>query len=526
MFADIVDQLSRLSFFLAVVLGFTVIMMFKKELRELMGRFSKLEARGVTVEANHPAPSQAPAGLTEVEAPTLPNDSEQEDPRGSLEVSTDPDDAGAVRRAMVEALEEGNRAQGEQLFERLRDLETDPDERKRDDVRRLAGLFSSGLDQTALDEMKRLAKDSAIASFALLTIGESMQRAGMTTEAKIAFAEAIAAAQTPLDHAMAVTRLAETEAILTDPRTAIRSLIAYLESESDPGACSVVWAGLASLYKEVNEALPHAIALHRLAEHSVNDAGMWLEAGYAYGQAGLETTAQLAVHCYLTALRFDQSHSMATNNLGVVVRYAGLPMKGVGYFQKASEKGNTLAMANLGNAYLDGGFLAEAKETLQEAAAARDPHPNVASHLSDLAKRETAEEQNFTALQTESARAADFVVTIAEAWIRSMPQISGVWKVAKTGDEVEVSTVEEEGEPKLRVTWVDSESQSERRFFKGSLSGGCASGPFHRKPNQDPAEWIADGSGFAVVSEDGTSIRMIRLNRASNERWTLTRSEE
>src|ERR1700730_15348973 len=57
------------------------------------------------------------------------------------------------------------------------------------------------------------------------------------------------------------------------------------------------------------------------------------------------------------------------NNLGVAYGEVGMPVRGVKAFRKSAEGGDTLAMSNLGNTLLNGGFFEVANELCKKALA-------------------------------------------------------------------------------------------------------------------------------------------------------------
>jgi len=95
----------------------------------------------------------------------------------------DEEDVETVRGAMVEALLDSKREEGEQLYERLKLKHVSEVERKSDRLHYLAALFSGGLDQGALSEMRALEEDPEIASLAHEMIDVSLTQAGLAREA-------------------------------------------------------------------------------------------------------------------------------------------------------------------------------------------------------------------------------------------------------------------------------------------------------------------------------------------------------
>jgi tetratricopeptide (TPR) repeat protein len=102
-----------------------------------------------------------------------------------------------------------------------------------------------------------------------------------------------------------------------------------------------------------------------------------------------------------------QRESATWNNLGVSYGEVSMPTRSVRAFRESAKADNTLAMANLGNKLLNGGFFEEANELCKTALAVPEYHKSVPSLLSRLQAVDDEEDQKLNqALEKVKTKAA------------------------------------------------------------------------------------------------------------------------
>jgi hypothetical protein len=110
-----------------------------------------------------------------------------------------------------------------------------------------------------------------------------------------------------------------------------------------------------------------------------------------------------------------------------------MPVRGVKAFRKSAEGGDTLAMSNLGNTLLNGGFFEEANELCKKALAQPRYDKNVPILLNRLQAVDDDEDKKFkAALEKVGAKAAFYrelgrsaVVETPQTIARHGPRVKG-----------------------------------------------------------------------------------------------------
>lgn len=530
-YASWISDLASLTWLVLGVLGFFLALIYRGEIKAILGRITNFEAkRKDTVvravldgeKSSRDNQEEAQPDMEESEETTVDEISEEVDsPTDSEEPEdVDPD---ALRQAMFRSFADGEDDEGERQFEQLVALTSDPAEGKRDQVRRYAGRFLGGVDQSALEQLRQLASDPEIAGFAFQMIGICLEKAQVWGDAAEAYASAVQQAAEPADRAMAAVGRARALSGLGDFDTPIRELRDLLRHETDPGARATLWEGFAAVQKKAGDPQQNAIALHQVAELAVNDSRKWFSAGYAYADVSTSASfALMAIYCYRNALKFDDNFAAAQNNLAARLSTLDLRLAGMQYYREAAALGNTLAMANIGQAYLNAGFGDEAKKILEEASSRPQPHPNVAAHLARLAGEQAKQGDKVSEFEAEGARVGDMMTAFASATLQDpLEGIDGPWMIGNTTQvHVEIS------DKTVTLKWSPSDFTARPRRFVGRIDGSGAFGRFEKKVSLVVTDerWEADGTGFMVVEKSQGNMRLTRLSGTVAEHFRLRRS--
>ena len=115
--------------------------------------------------------------------------------------------------------------------------------------------------------------------------------------------------------------------------------------------------------------------LEREIQITPSDTDKRFKLAYLYSQNNNDA---LALYHYLQ-IPENQRNAATWNNLGVSFRHFSITEKSTSSYRKSIEKGETLAMSNLAEVYMDAGFLKEAKDLITKAQTADNCHDNVAS---------------------------------------------------------------------------------------------------------------------------------------------------
>ena len=142
----------------------------------------------------------------------------------------------------------------------------------------------------------------------------------------------------------------------------------------------------------------------RLLQLQPDDADTRFSLAYDYSQANQN---ELSLFHYLK-IPYDLRPSMAWNNLGVQFDLADLPGKSVEAYRKAEALGNTLAMSNLGQKFINAGFLPEASEICDKAITIKDYHQNVGHAIARIKAIPTEEQNKETAVLDKAKPVSEF----------------------------------------------------------------------------------------------------------------------
>jgi tetratricopeptide (TPR) repeat protein len=172
--------------------------------------------------------------------------------------------------------------------------------------------------------------------------------------------------------------------------SALTLLETELNKETTNEQRSLIYEEISKIYKQKGNNRNTSIALEKSLEFSHGDRDKLFNAAYTQSNSNLNL---LAAENYSTLISLDPNNSMALNNLGVCAGDIKAPGKQVRFYKLAAEQGNSLAMANLANLYMQSGFFDEAEETLKKALKIDDPHENVGNALYRLKKTRTNDEE-------------------------------------------------------------------------------------------------------------------------------------
>jgi tetratricopeptide (TPR) repeat protein len=460
---------------LAVAAVIVAMVLFRREIGESIQRMSnfRIKRKGTEIGAELGQPTDEVKNK-EQQVESIDRGEVAGDPesRGNEDDEVDTkDDPVLLREEMFESYIKGEEQGGNRRFERLRSLESDPIERKRDEIRKHGGRYMGGIDPASLEILKAFTEDGEVSSTAHSMIGRSLHHVGKSLEAADEFKCAFENANTASDRAHAMVERAICLADAGQQELAIEELGNQLSKDSDSGLRAQIWTGLARVYSKSNLKKSAAVALHQAAVQAGNEADKWFDAGYAYTTLGSPDVYLLAMHCFRISLKLDSSLKHANNNLGVVLAGMDLPIEAIDHYRRSADKGATLSMANIADCYLQAGFASEADDLLKSARADPEPHKRVANVTADLEAKKADEAEKLSRMEGAGARAAEFMADYAVASWKPAVDSAGEWK---TG-EFEASASIADGN--IEITWKVKPPLPYRRFI-GSLEGAAMSGSF------------------------------------------------
>jgi hypothetical protein len=511
---SIASDLTSLTPLILGTMGFIALLLFRKQIQGAIDRAKEIEAerKGVKVRAalsNEFEEDSSDEATEAVATPPNSDTKEANDPLPPEVSSADSDGAADIRSKMMHLYSKGEEEQGDQAFEQLQAIESDPVELKLDRARRLAFRFMGGIEPNAIAELEKLTDDSEIRSFTYRMLGMCFEHTKQPSKAATAYKKSAESAGTPMARANATVYRSKMLAESGNGDTAISELTHLLDEATEQAVELALWDGLAAVYKTTANLEDRATALHHGALIAGNDASRWFQAGYAYSNIDEIKFSFAVIHCYLTALALDPDHQWAKNNVGVALERLQLSIPSRRFYREASQSGNTLAMANLALIYLNQGLDEEAEALLDEASAKENPDDKVTSVAADLAKRRTEQNQEFAELRENGPRVSEFLAGYGRSRMKSLPSLPSAGEMTGVGP----ANLKIEGSS-LVVNWKQGSYLSQRRF-RASIVGAAASGKFEKEAfssNSESTNWQEDGSGFCFITDDGKTLRLLKLS--------------
>ena len=208
--------------------------------------------------------------------------------------------------------------------------------------------------------------------------------------------------------------------------------------------------------------LPKAALLARAASLDPGRARQF-SAGFALQNAGF--SALSAVY-YELALNVSPHDESSLSNLGVAFNDMSFKGMSIDRYRQAADAGNTLAMANLAQLYLQAGFYKEADEQVKKGRLADSPHEAIGSAMVALAEARSRESERWAEARKIAVGQKRFLNELADAIaeeLREPDALSGAWMVndsSTTAIQIAGSTVQ--------AAWQDS---SQKRQLRGAMIG-------------------------------------------------------
>jgi tetratricopeptide (TPR) repeat protein len=155
-------------------------------------------------------------------------------------------------------------------------------------------------------------------------------------------------------------------------------------------------------------------ALERLLQLNPTDHDRRFQLAYKCSTMNLN---QLSTLHYQSIPRAART-AIAWNNLGVARTSLQLPAGAMTAFRRSEDLGETLAMSNIADRYLDSGFLSEAKDILERALSKEKPDKRVASVLNRASEVRAHEENRETELLEKAKLLSHFYREFGRALAR------------------------------------------------------------------------------------------------------------
>ncbi|HVQ57334.1 MAG TPA: tetratricopeptide repeat protein [Solirubrobacterales bacterium] len=505
-------DLQGLTPLIGIVLAALGVWYFRQEIKNVVGRLTKIEATRkdttvtATMEEEAIDSSVDASGTPEAEDGEL---GEPEPEAKAISSSADDadDDIEDLRARMIAAYMAGNKEEGDGAYDRLTSLETDPIELRRDQIIQRASGFMGGVDAEGLTALEEWVDDPDLGYLVYRMIGSCHAAGEKPEEAADAYEKSVDLSKDFENKSISASLRAgvlQKVGAHNQAQGELSRMIA--EAPEDREAKERLWLALADVYKALGELHLYASSLYRIAQIAGNDASKWFRAGYAYSEAGDANLGILVVHCYKACLSFEPNHQYARNNLGAHLSDRDMPILAAEHYEEAAQLGNTLAMGNMGQLYLNAGFAEDAKRMIDRAEELPETHEKVARVKANIASQRSEQIRQFGAIGDAGSRVGQFLTRYIEARNKAAIELPRQWGRVGGGDvAVEASSTT------FSAAWSEGSYRPGRRF-DGIRSGAAISGVFEKEggPLIGKSSWEKDGTGYGLIS-DASKIEFLRL---------------
>jgi tetratricopeptide (TPR) repeat protein len=282
-----------------------------------------------------------------------------------------------------------------------------------------------------------------------------------------------------------------------------------------------------------------AISEH-LMELTPDDHDARFALAFKQGEAGNEGLSLL----HYLKIPYGARNGLTWNNVGATYEQLLLPAKAVNAYKQSSEMGETLAMSNLGNRFLNAGFLELAKEQCDKALKISDPHKNIGTLLSTLAGLPEAETDREAELLSAVTTQQRYLQTLGRAATLKIPSEFGdtwqgpecIFKFERHDDQVRLFAEYERDvnllggilyqaigtapaaspRPKERIT-ITYTGRIRGRAIIGTVKRDRKGASLLEAAGSDPKIYM-------ILSDDGSELSVLeRPNTTSPRLYVLTR---
>jgi tetratricopeptide (TPR) repeat protein len=407
-----------------------------------------------------------------------------------------PKTAAQLEIAMTMAFMDGKAEEGEDLFKKLIEAETEQPKRDEHSVWHAYLQYTYGKRAKGLEELQRLAAEPKTKSEATFYLGGLYQQLNEFGKAIESYRLAAESAPTDLKPARLV-KLASAHAASGEVDVALSILTGGLDRFHDAKHRATLYQGIAGVFEARKDQETRAIALELALECDPHDTDLRFQTAYAYSNSGLR---DLALFHYTAELAAKPNESWGLNNLGVECQHFGMPLAAVRYYRSALKQKNTLGGANLAYLLMNAGFEEEARKLLDEVKNEKDVHPNVASAIAALAQKEQAEEETRKKILDRAVEEQRFIKQFGRLRLTGSPDhFAGKWTSAD-GQTFELVRKE----TKLTGIWMVEKT---KRELTGTLTNGTAKIELSITPEHIFLSGYRRLKGYAYVSHEGQRFR-------------------
>ena len=329
---------------------------------------------------------------------------------------------------MIRAFARPDFKEAEEAYEEIIKGAQSEDDKRRIEIEYLYYRHTSASDSEALGKLHKLVSHKSTRKDAIFRLAGCYWATKDYSKAREVYEKAREGEEDEVYSSDLTSKIAQCWSKEGDPDKGLEEVVARLQVVEKEESKPTLYRAMAFLYKVKGCKRMRAIMLEKLLEFEPNNKRSRFDAALSQSNANLTA---ISIYNYETLLGLDPKYEYALNNLGVQYGIEKLSLKSVEYLKKASEIGNTLAMANMAYRLIEAGFYEEADEVLSRANEFENPHLNVASAKAKLEEQYEEENDKNKRLSDTGDMQKQFLREYAQAYIEDVEQnlFIGTWEL-------------------------------------------------------------------------------------------------
>lgn len=425
------------------------------------------------------------------------------------------------RNKLNEAADTRNEIELDRVFKEAQKAETDGIEKIRLEAIYWLEKFKLG-NSDALDNLKRLINDNESVAIPYVGLALCYFYSGDYVNAMEGLQNALQRESEEDVRASHVKLIATCWQRLGEPEKAYLTIQREIKNFHSDSALFALYAGLAYLYEQGDEAELRVLALEKALEFSPNDTDTLFDLAHTASGLGFN---ELSILHYKKITDFHPDSPGAHNNLGVAYGNVDMPIYSIKSFQKARELNNTLAASNLANRLLSVGFAEEAQQILKAALEQEKVHENVSGSMQALEAQRRQENTQYEVVIQDANKQQQFLRRYATAIFT--PKVEGFTFVGNwtfdDGVEVTITQVKE----KIEGNWLES---GKKLQIKGTVKNTTAKIELYRMQysytDSTKETYFSKQDDGYLFTENGHTLEMMTLQDGKPVFKTLTKKQD
>lgn len=264
-------------------------------------------------------------------------------------------------------------------------------------------------------------------------------------------------------------------------------IIKYIQTIKEDLNKADLYYQLSKVYEAIKDKIMKVAALEKAVSLKGNNISYLFDTAFTYAETDLRDAS---TYHYRNLISIDSNHNGALNNLGVNFQNQKLTLKSVEYYKKATNKGNSLAAANLAYLYLNAGFEEEASKLFKEFVDKPDVNMNLINAQSSLVTEKEKQKKQAEAMLESGQKFSKFFSSFATKYFEFFEvknQNIDDW-IDEHGNIISISINDSE----IRIKWEKANSKigdNDIYLISGKLNNSASIINFDYPVLKEPSSW-------------------------------------